>query len=58
MMFPNYYVGRIPLVEQQPALLNAEVKGLQAADTNKEYTIEVIYTNHTIQLSLKILLPR
>ena len=32
MMFPNYYVGRIPpLVEQQLALLNAEVKGLQAA---------------------------
>ena len=34
MMFPNCYVGRIsppPLVEHQLALLNAEVKGLQAA---------------------------
>ena len=33
MMFPNYYIGRIPppLVEQQLALLNAEVKDLQAA---------------------------
>ena len=41
-MFPNYYVGRTPLVEQQLALINAELKGWQAAKTNKEYTIEVI----------------
>ena len=31
MMFPNYYAGRIPLVEQKLALFIAEVKGLQAA---------------------------